>query len=451
MLGFSTLYLCALSVSFTINGGLIGQVQLESSYSGSRTVKLGSSFDFSWNYTGNLSRVEWGTKERGKNALAVTLFILDVNGRLTPNISQYNGRRFGYWNQQSPGQVRFTLNPIKVVDNQVFIFKFVPENFLAPELFEIVQLIVEGDAFVVGVIPPALSILRGVKASLTCNAEGFPLPNIVWMKQTDLGESEIHASNVNVQINTHNGSSQLVVKNASTADSGYYTCKASNYVSDTARAFLGVVSSYEDHDLCPTSFDATRGESVLICCPVQGFPPPQVSWELPNGTLLETGSTILHVIVKTENDFGRYRCIARSLEKNVRTANITIRERSSYPHIIDKKIILKDGDKLAWKEVPGASYYLLRLPGNKLLEDNSLLGCNTSTSVEIPYSSLTFKRGIKKKPSKVKTEVEVWAFGKSRIIGNGTRYTDVEIYASAAASTVSLMTLLLSFVIYNVQ
>ena len=87
-------------------------------------------------------------------------------------------------------------------------------------------------------------------------------------------------------------------------------------------------ASYEDHDLCPTSFDATRGESVLMCCPVQGFPPPQVSWELPNETLLETGSTILHVTVKNENDFGRYRCIARSLEKNVLTANITIRKRS---------------------------------------------------------------------------------------------------------------------------
>ena len=87
---------------------------------------------------------------------------------------------------------------------------------------------------------------------------------------------------------------------------------------------------YDDHDLCPPSFDATMGESVLMCCPVQGFPPPQVSWELPNGTLLETGSTILHVTVKTKNDFGRYRCIARSLEKNVRKANITIRERSKY-------------------------------------------------------------------------------------------------------------------------
>ena len=89
-------------------------------------------------------------------------------------------------------------------------------------------------------------------------------------------------------------------------------------------------ASYEDPDLCPTSFDATIEESVQLCCPFQGYPPPQVSWELPNRTLIETGSTILHVTVKTENDFGRYRCIARSLEKNVLMANITIRKRSKY-------------------------------------------------------------------------------------------------------------------------
>ena len=89
-------------------------------------------------------------------------------------------------------------------------------------------------------------------------------------------------------------------------------------------------ASYEDPDLCPTRFDATIDESVLMCCPVHGFPPPQVSWELPNGTRLETGSTMLHVTVKTENDFGRYRCIARSLEKNALTADITIRKRSKY-------------------------------------------------------------------------------------------------------------------------
>ena len=89
-------------------------------------------------------------------------------------------------------------------------------------------------------------------------------------------------------------------------------------------------ASYEDPDVCPTNFNTTMGESVKMCCPVKGFPPPQVSWELPNGTLLETGSTILHVTVETENDFGRYRCSARSLEKDVLTANITIRKRGKY-------------------------------------------------------------------------------------------------------------------------
>ena len=127
-----------------------GQVQLESSYSGSnRTVKLGSSFDFSWNYTGDLRRVEWGMKRREIYDVNVTLFILDRYGHLTPNVSQYNGRRFGSMNQQSPGQVKFTLNPIKEVDNQVFIFKFTPNNPSAPDVFDMVQLIVTGKIFIV--------------------------------------------------------------------------------------------------------------------------------------------------------------------------------------------------------------------------------------------------------------------------------------------------------------
>lgn len=123
----------------------MGQVQLESSYGGSnKTVQLGSSFEFSWNYTGDLRRVEWGIKDRNIIALDVTIFVLDINGHRTPNAPQYSGRRFGSWNRQSHGQVMFTLNPTRVVDNQVFIFKFVPNNFAASEVFDTVQLIVKG-------------------------------------------------------------------------------------------------------------------------------------------------------------------------------------------------------------------------------------------------------------------------------------------------------------------
>ena len=111
------------------------------------------------------------------------------------------------------------------------------DEFLYCNLFVLLL----GPAVVFEVIPPALSIVRGVTASFTCNSEGFPTPNIEWIKHTGLGESKISASSAKVQINSRNGSSQLIVKNTSTADSGYYTCNASNYASDTARAFLGVV------------------------------------------------------------------------------------------------------------------------------------------------------------------------------------------------------------------
>ena len=83
-------------------------------------------------------------KDKNIIALDVTLFILAIGWHQTPNVSEYNGRLFSSWNQQSPGQVMFTLKPIKEVDNQVFIFKFVPVNNLAADVYDIVQLIVKG-------------------------------------------------------------------------------------------------------------------------------------------------------------------------------------------------------------------------------------------------------------------------------------------------------------------
>ena len=125
------------------------QVKLESSYGGNkRIVRLGSSFDFLWNYTGDLRSVEWGTKDREILEVNVTLFTLDIiNGPRAPNVSQYIGRCLGSWNRQSPGQVMFTLNGIKAVDNQVFIFKFVTNDIAALDVFDTVQLIVKGKNF----------------------------------------------------------------------------------------------------------------------------------------------------------------------------------------------------------------------------------------------------------------------------------------------------------------
>ena len=91
--------------------------------------------------------VEWGTKDKNIMSANVLLLIIGINEHLILNVSQYNGRCFCSWNQQSPGQVSCTLNPIKVVDNQVFIFKFVPKDDLASAEYDTVQLIVKGKNF----------------------------------------------------------------------------------------------------------------------------------------------------------------------------------------------------------------------------------------------------------------------------------------------------------------
>ena len=70
-----------------------------------------------------------------------------MNGCHTPNVSQYNGRRLGSWNRQSPGQVLFTLNGIKAMDNQIFIVKFITNDIAAIDVFDTVQLIVKGKNF----------------------------------------------------------------------------------------------------------------------------------------------------------------------------------------------------------------------------------------------------------------------------------------------------------------
>ena len=84
--------------------------------------------------------------------------------------------------------------------------------------------------------------------------------------------------------------------------------------------------------------------------------------------------------------------------------------------------------EFVWEEVQGATDYLLRLPETTFLWENSLLGSGTKTSVEIPYHSLPFKSDTEKIPLKV--VIEVWAYGNSKIIGNGRRYTNVGMYES---------------------
>lgn len=99
---------------------------------------------------------------------------------------------------------------------------------------------------------------------------------------------------------------------------------------------------YKSNDSCPsTNQSASRGVNTTICCPVRGFPPPEVTWKLPNGTVLKTKSTILPITPKSEDDFGKYTCSAMGLKETVPdpiVVSINLEEKGKSKYIFSSYI-----------------------------------------------------------------------------------------------------------------
>jgi len=81
----------------------------------------------------------------------------------------------------------------------------------------------------------------GDSASFTCNVSGIPVPSITWMKRNGSGLSEVDADSVKYQVILSSGSSQLMIKDISVGDEGYYICNASSYEFHLDTVFLGVI------------------------------------------------------------------------------------------------------------------------------------------------------------------------------------------------------------------
>lgn len=130
-------------------------------------------------------------------------------------------------------------------------------------------------------------------------------------------------------------SGTLVIRNVQLQDHGQYVCTAQNqYGIDRIMATLMVLAQ-KPKILLPWQHDMTvyLGDHANLECQAQGLPHPQVSWVLPNHTVVQTVSTrkqrlmlfsngTLHMKQTTLPDSGVYKCIANNVAG---TATITIR------------------------------------------------------------------------------------------------------------------------------
>ena len=86
-----------------------------------------------------------------------------------------------------------------------------------------------------------------------------------------------------------------------------------------------ILDAVKDDALCPmTSYEANIGDSVALCCPVSGNPPPEVEWTFDDVKVKESLATNLVITAVKESNFGSYHCTARSLEKAAGPFSITL-------------------------------------------------------------------------------------------------------------------------------
>uniref|UniRef100_A0A8C2U3G4 Immunoglobulin superfamily member 10 n=1 Tax=Coturnix japonica TaxID=93934 RepID=A0A8C2U3G4_COTJA len=155
-----------------------------------------------------------------------------------------------------------------------------------------------------------IKVKAGDTALMDCEAAGEPKPKIFWL----LPSSDMISSSTDRHLLHANGS--LSVHRAKLLDAGEYMCVARNAGGDDTKLYKLHV------DAKPPIINAIPGKTTTLNCSVDGNPPPEVSWMLPNGTWISKGARMsefllgsngtLTILNSSRDKAGKYRCAAKN-------------------------------------------------------------------------------------------------------------------------------------------
>nr|XP_003218280.2 PREDICTED: immunoglobulin superfamily member 10 isoform X1 [Anolis carolinensis] len=163
----------------------------------------------------------------------------------------------------------------------------------------------------------------GESLSLHCLAGGSPKPNIIWTVPSGyvLDHPQINEKYMLLENGT------LFIREATINDRGSYTCKAQNYVGDSTVAVFVMIVAHPPRitNRPPRHIHTTAGVAIQLHCMALGVPTPEITWELPDHSLLSTGSKgrpsgseLLHpqgtLVIQNprSSHSGIYKCMAKN-------------------------------------------------------------------------------------------------------------------------------------------
>ncbi|NXP73623.1 IGS10 protein, partial [Ramphastos sulfuratus] len=168
-----------------------------------------------------------------------------------------------------------------------------------------------------------VTAVRHTKKHIDCRAEGSPPPQVTWIMPDNIFLTPpYYGSRVTVH---QNGT--LEIRNVRASDAAEFVCVARNDGGESRLVVQLEVSEMLRRPMFKNPFNekvtARPGQAATLNCSVDGNPPPDVSWMLPNGTWFSRGISTAQLLTGSDGTLiihhpdgdkaGRYRCAARNL------------------------------------------------------------------------------------------------------------------------------------------
>ncbi|XP_063772146.1 immunoglobulin superfamily member 10 [Pseudophryne corroboree] len=163
----------------------------------------------------------------------------------------------------------------------------------------------------------------GETLTLHCLSDGIPKPSVIWTLPSGFIIDRPHVNGKYMLL--ENGT--LVIQETTIHDRGNYLCKAKNNAGEASISVPVMVVAYPPRitNRPPHTIHTRAGSPVHFNCMAIGIPKPEITWELPDLSILTAaskgrtmGTELLHpsgtlVLQNPESsDSGMYRCTAKN-------------------------------------------------------------------------------------------------------------------------------------------